>query len=590
MKRRKLFANLTLAAFIAVASAPQNIQAAISDPKSSAIRTTPPAPRFSDAERQTELAKRRQQVAERMGKNSMLILFSAEPRIYTNDVDYVFRQENNLYYLTMLKQQGATLVLLPGNGGVTEFLFLPRRNPQREAWDGKMYSVAEAQQISGVKNVFLNDEFKKFLDAVKSKQPFVSASGATIAPAATENLYLLLPGGEMDANGMREFRQEHNFAKELQTAQAYKVQNAQTIFADLRHLKSPYELKILQHAIDISTEAHMRAMATGGRAKMEYEVQAEIEYIFRKRNADFWGYPSIVGCGPNATTLHYNESQSAVRPGELLLMDVGAEYEHYTADITRTFPISGKFSKEQAEIYQIVYDSQEAVGRATKPGATFQELSKASEEVIKNGLARLGLIQAPNATLKIPLPNGQTREVPQFRLWAIHGLGHWLGMNVHDVGDYGKPLAAGMVFTNEPGIYIRADALDYLPETPETKEFLTKIRPVYERYKNIGVRIEDDLLVTASGVEWMTKNLPRKIDEVESFIARASKEIPATAINRNSLPKTKVFFDANANLFGTENQSLLFDFESKPQGKTVRSGFSFVGTAQNYAERGHSHD
>jgi Xaa-Pro aminopeptidase len=564
MKSRKLLAGFALAAFIGV-SAPQNIKAENLDAKNEpgAIRVTPPAPQFTDAERQGELARRRQQVADRIGKNSMLILFSAEPRIYTNDVDYVFRQENNLYYLTMLKQQGATLVLLPGNTGMTEVLFLPKRNPQNETWNGKMYSVEDAQRISGVKNVFFNDEFRKFLEAVKNKQQFVSASGATLAPAGIENLYLLLPNGGMDSDGMREFRQENNFAKELQANQASKVQNAQPIFSDLRLIKSPFELKILQHAIDITTEAQMRAMATAGRAKMEYEVQAEIEYIFRKRNADFWGYPSIVGCGPNATTLHYEESQGAVKPGDLLLMDVGAEYDHYTADVTRTFPVNGKFSKEQAEIYQIVYDAQEAVASKTKPGANFQELGQTAADVIKNGLARLGLITAPNATLKIRLANGQVMDMPQYRLWYMHGLGHWLGMNVHDVGDYNKPLAAGMVFTNEPGIYIRGDALDYLPDTPDAKEFLAKVRPVFERYKNIGVRIEDDLLVTNAGVEWMTKALPRKLTEIESFIARAAREIPAAAAHRNFSPKSTAFF-GDVSLFAPK--SLFLQGENK---KTV---------------------
>ncbi|MDQ4121250.1 MAG: aminopeptidase P family protein [Acidobacteriota bacterium] len=562
MKSRRLIAGFALAAFIATGF-PQNIKAEKSDTKKepNAIRVTPPAPQFTDAERQAELARRRQNVAERIGKNSMLILFSGEPRIYAGDVDYVFRQENNLYYLTMLKQQGATLVLLPGNTGMREFLFLPRRNPQREAWDGKMYSLEEAQRISGVKNVFFNDEFGKFLDAVKSKQPFVSGSGANIS-LAVENLYLLLPESERDSEGMREYRQEYNFSKEQQVGQNYKIQNAQQIFADLRHIKSPFELKILQHAIDISTEAHMRAMATAGRAKMEYEVQAEIEYIFRKRNADYWGYPSIVGCGPNATTLHYNESQSPVKPGDLLLMDVGAEYDHYTADVTRTFPINGKFTKEQAEIYQIVFDAQEAVAQLTKPGVRFQELSRASDEVLKNGLARLGLITAPNATLKITSPNGQTREFPQYRFFAFHGLGHWLGMNVHDVGDYNKPLAAGMVFTNEPGIYIRGDAFDYLPDTPETKEFLAKVRPVYERYKNIGVRIEDDMLVTSSGVEWMSKALPRKLSDIESFIARASKEIPATAAGGRFELETKFHFGNPNHWFESTSASLLFEHKT----------------------------
>ncbi len=240
---------------------------------------------------------------------------------------------------------------------------------------------------------------------------------------------------------------------------------------------------------------------------MEYEVQAEVEYIFRKRNADFWGYPSIVGCGPNATTLHYEESSGPVRPGELILMDVGAEYDHYTADVTRTFPVNGKFTKEQADIYRVVYDAQEAVAKAAKPGATMSELGDIAASVIKDGLFKLGLITDKNSR--------------QFGIFYMHGFGHWLGMNVHDVGRYGAPLRPGMTFTNEPGIYVREDALNYLPDTPENKAFIEKVRPAFEKYKNIGVRIEDDMLITDTGVEWMTGNLPRKLEDVETFISKA---------------------------------------------------------------------
>jgi Xaa-Pro aminopeptidase len=282
------------------------------------------------------------------------------------------------------------------------------------------------------------------------------------------------------------------------------------MFGQLRQIKSPYELSLLQHAIDITTEAQMRAWAMASRAKMEYEVQAEVEYTFRRRNADFWGYPSIVGCGPNATTLHYEESQGPVGAGNLLLMDVGAEYDHYTADVTRTFPVNGKFSKEQAEIYQIVYDAQEAAAAVAKPGATMEQLSAAANKVIKEGLFKLGLIT--------------NKDSDQFRIWYMHGLGHWLGMNVHDVGNYSVPLAPGMTYTNEPGIYIREDALDNLPDTPEMKAFKDKVRPAFEKYKNIGARIEDDMLITPTGVEWMTKKLPRKIADIEAFMATASKD------------------------------------------------------------------
>ncbi|CAN5401793.1 aminopeptidase P N-terminal domain-containing protein [soil metagenome] len=455
------------------------------------VRVTPPAPVFTDAERQTELARRRAAVAASMADNSVMVLFSAEPKLYAADVDYVFRQENNLYYLTNLKQAGATLVIKKIGGIVTETVYLPMRVPQRETWNGKMYSNEDAARISGVKNVVSASDREAFLQSLTDK-----------SDTAVKNVYLLLPEDAEDNDGMREFAVEHQFATKLT---GHTVENAQHIFAPLRQIKSRYELKLLQHAIDITTEAQMRSWAMASKAKMEYEVQAEVEYTFRRRNADFWGYPSIVGCGANATTLHYEESSGPVTPGQLLLMDVGAEYDHQTADVTRTFPVNGKFTKEQAEIYQIVYDAQEAAAKAAKPGATMAKLSDAANKVIIDGLFRLGLVTNKNSQ--------------QYRMWYMHGLGHWLGMNVHDVGDYDLPLRPGMTYTNEPGIYIRPDALDYLPDTPENKAFIAKVKPVFEKYKSIGVRIEDDMLITDTGVSWMTANLPRSIKDIEAFMA-----------------------------------------------------------------------
>lgn len=514
------------------------------------IRVTPPAPKITDAERHAELAKRRAAVAAKMADKSILVMFSAEPKLYTNDVDYVYRQENNLYYLTGLRQDGATFVMTKDGGTVTETLFLPRRVPIREAWEGKMYSREQAMNVSGLKNLMDASERDAFLDALKAKNAFTAAGGGSISTSA-ETVYLLLPETAEDRDGMREFRVENEFAKTLAGA---KVVNAQPIFAELRHIKSPYELKLLQHAIDITTEAQMRSMATVGRANWEYEVHAEVEYTFRRRNADFWGYPSIVGCGANATTLHYVESQGEVKKGDLMLMDVGAEYDHYTADVTRTYPVSGKFSKEQAEIYQIVYDAQEAAARATRPGATMQQVSDAADNVIREGLYKLGLTTSNT---------GQ-----EFKRWYIHGLGHWLGMNVHDVGRYGVPLQAGMVFTNEPGIYIREDTLDNLADTPENRAFIEKVRPAFEKYKNIGVRIEDDMLVTASGVEWMTKNLPRSIADIEAFMTAAPKQV--TLSKRVAPPTVNLFFDQSTASFST---LFIFDEPNRSGGHTHRRGF-----------------
>jgi Xaa-Pro aminopeptidase len=499
------------------------------DPAGAAvIRTAPPAPRIDQNERLSELAGRRARVAESIGAKALLVLFSGEPRVYTNDVDYQFRQENNLYYLTNLKQVGATLVLLPGNTTTPAILFLPRRNPSAETWTGHMYSPEEAAELSGIKEIWDAGEFEPFVAAIKNHQSYrpiadkvlMSAAAAnagafeTLFGAADKNegeLYLLTPPLTTRNPENREYPREQRFANAWgKTAAGFTIKDATPIFAEMRLRKSPWELKLIQHAIDISTEAHERAWANANKAKWEYEVDAEVAYTFKLRNADNWGYPDIVGCGPNATTLHYEESQGPVKTGELLLMDVGAEYDHYSADVTRTFPVNGKFSPAQAEIYQIVYDAQEAVAKASRPGATIADVQKAGTEVIRDGLLKLGLITDRTST-------------QQVRTWFMHGTSHWLGMNVHDVGNYNSKLEPGMVFTNEPGIYVRLDALDNLPKTPENEKFIAAIKPAFEKYKGIGVRIEDDMLITSDGSRWMTEALPRKISEIESFIAKARR-------------------------------------------------------------------
>jgi Xaa-Pro aminopeptidase len=504
-----------------------------------AVRATPAAPQISDAERLAELASRRDRVSQKVGANGILVMFTGDPRVYTNDVDYEFRAENNFYYLTNLNQKRARLVIMPGNAKYPVVLFLPRRDPAAETWTGHMYSPEEAAAISGVREIWNSAEFEDFMRAMQTHQPYAPknrmlAANASSpddkttgyeameqsANAAASNLFLLLPRDPES----REFRSEQTMAGQWsRIPTGYTIRNAFPIFTELRLIKSPLELKLMQHAIDISAEAHQRAQAVAGRAQWEYEVEAEVDYTFRRRNADNWGYPNIVGCGPNATTLHYQESKGRVTPGQLMLMDVGAEYQHYSADVTRTFPVNGKFTKEQAEIYQIVYDAQEAAAAATKPGADLSVVHDASANVIKEGLFRLGLITDKNSM--------------QFRIWFMHGNGHWLGMNVHDVGyTPGNPLPKflpGMTFTNEPGIYLREDALDVLPKTPENEKFIAAVRPAFEKYKGIGVRIEDDMLVTDSGVEWMTKALPRSIADIEAFMARAPGEV---RVGRLQLP------------------------------------------------------
>ena len=522
--RRTLSLLFVTALTVVALAAPLSTGTSALPAKPSVIRVAPPAPVFDTAKRLAELASRRQKVAQAIGPKSIMILFSAEPRVYANDVDYHFRQENNLFYLTHLNQKRSVLVLMPGTA-TPEILFLPRRNALRETWDGYMYSPRQANELSGVKEIWEAGEFAPFIAALSKRESYhpkpenvllssqsATTNGEGMAPlfaAAQKNegaLYLLNFPREGES---REYRQEQRFAGAWPKDSGFNVQNASPIFTQLRVRKSPMELAVMQHAIDISIEAHQRAQAFAPQAKWEYEVDAHVLYTFKLRNADNWGYPNIVGCGPNATTLHYNESRAPVKPGELILMDVGAEYQHYTADVTRTFPVSGKFTKEQAEIYQIVYDAQEAAARVTKPGATLSQVHNAATEVIKDGLLRLGLITDRNSD--------------QHRIWFMHGTGHWLGMNVHDVGG-GATFEPGMVFTNEPGIYIRLDALNNLPKTPEFEKFIAAVRPAFEKYKGIGVRIEDDMLVTDTGAKWMSAALARSIADVEAFMARARRE------------------------------------------------------------------
>ena len=498
--------------------------------------TAPSAPTIPEAERLKELAGRRQEVMKRIGDRGMLVLFSSEPRVYAGDVDYHYRQENNLYYLTGIKQAGVTLVLVPGAKRNREILFAPARDPRNETWNGRMMSSDEFRSRSGVETVIDAKLLGNFLATIAPRaagalperpaqnpdenqlKAWREDAGSLIEASRAEkvDLYLLIPS-ERES---REYRAEQALASSLGSfATGLNVRNAAPIFAELRLRKSAWEIKLLQHAVDISGEAFQRVFAVAAPGMYEYEIQAEFEYTYRRRNADSWGYPCIVGGGANATTLHYITSQDKLADTSLLLMDCAAEYDHYTADITRTLPVTGKFTPAQADIYRIVYQAQEesikqvragnVVGRRGDPKFSATSVHGRAAEVIKDGLLRLGLITS--------------KDNEEYRIWFMHGTSHWLGMNVHDVGDYATPLAPGMVLTVEPGIYIRPDALDVLPKTPEMEKFKQAVRPAFEKYKGIGVRIEDDILVTAGEPKNLSAAIPRKLEDVEQAMARLRK-------------------------------------------------------------------
>jgi len=541
--RPRFIIAASLIAFIGLLAVPGSLLKAAAEkslnPISELWQIAPAPPKIGEPERLAELRARRTEVSGRMGNDSMMILFSAEPRVYTNDVDYQYRQENNLYYLTGIKQQNVILVMIPEGSGVKEILFMQERNPAVETWNGRMMSFEEATARSGIKEVRNRRLFLPFLASLAPRAEESLTKGKPI-PKVTEQekaewreefhslveavaadragLYLLTPGGF----DLREYRQEHELAGAISASPAgFKVKNAHPIFAELRLRKSEWELKLLQHAVDITSEAFHRVFAAAAPAMYEYEIQAEFEYTFRRRNADFWGYPCIVGAGHNATTLHYETNQERLDDGALLLMDCAAEYDHYTADITRTLPINGKFTKEQSEIYNIVYEAQAASIKAVRPGNIVntrqdpsispQSVHGRSLAVIKEGLLRLGLITSKSNN--------------EYRTWFMHGTSHWLGMNVHDVGDYSKPLAPGMVLTVEPGIYIRPDALDVLAQNPDNDRFIKAVRPAFEKYKGIGVRIEDDVLVTEREAKVMSRAIPSKLEDVEAAMARLKQEL-----------------------------------------------------------------
>ncbi len=503
-------------------------------------RIAPPAPKIAEADRLAELRARRQEVMKRMGDRGVMVLFSAEPRVYANDVDYHYRQENNFYYLTGVRQDGATLILIPGASRTREILFMPDRDPRRETWTGHMMSADEARARSGIREVWSSRLLNGFLAFLAPRAHQAIAKRGSVSkpdPNLAEQwqndfrslieavkrdqaeIYLLAPSSDRD---LREYRQEYEFAESIRAASAgLKPKSAFPIFAGMRLIKSAWEQKLMRHAVDITAEAFHRVFAVIAPSMYEYEIQAEFEYTFRRRNADNWGYPCIVGAGPNATTLHYITSQDRLDDGSLLLMDCAAEFDHYTADITRTLPINGKFTREQAEIYRIVYEAQVEAIKQVRPGNTVgtrhdSQVSQASvhgraADVIKDGLLRLGLITS--------------KDNDEYRIWFMHGTSHWLGMNVHDVGDYSTPLAPGMVLTVEPGIYIRPDALDVLSKTPENERFIKAVRPAFEKYKGVGVRIEDDILVTSGEPVNMSSAIPSKLEDVEATMARLKQEL-----------------------------------------------------------------
>jgi Xaa-Pro aminopeptidase len=298
------------------------------------------------------------------------------------------------------------------------------------------------------------------------------------------------------------------------------IRGAHPIVDSLRRRKSAAEQALLRRAIDVTVRAHKEALRATRPGMWEYQLEALIEGVFRRAGCEGPAFPSIVGSGPNSTQYHYTANNRQMRAGEVVVMDVGARCGGYAADVTRTIPIGGKFSREQRAIYQLVRDAQAAAERVARPGASWQAWRDSARAVEARGLAKLGLIEGPEATFDPPWASRCERSpeaCTQAFLYMAHGLGHGIGLEVHDpphpyVG--AGSFQVGDAFTIEPGIYISSRLLDMLPDTPKNRAMIAKVRSTVERYENIGVRIEDDYVITPTGVQWLSR-APREIKEIE---------------------------------------------------------------------------
>ncbi|HEV2447879.1 MAG TPA: aminopeptidase P N-terminal domain-containing protein, partial [Candidatus Sulfopaludibacter sp.] len=380
-----------------------------------AIWKVAPAPPASwQRDRVADLTARRKAVAEQIGDKGILILWAAEPRNYAGDVDWPYRQENEFYYLTGIPQEGSALVMIPGGDSLHDILFMPPSNPAQENWTGHILTPDEGRKISGIETIWDARLLNEFLATLlpQAKEMFAPPAGgrggrggrgapppsmpldvktafAKTIDAIAKNdaqIYMISQGRAA------EYRREEEVAAKLAAAYpGLKINNITQMFGNLRKVKSPREVDLLQHAVSITAEAFQRAYAVAVPGTPEYEIQAQFEFTFLRRNAH-WGYPCIVASGVNATTLHYETNRDTMKPGDLLLMDDAAEFDGYSVDVTRTIPVSGKYSRNQATIYRMVWEAQQAAIQEVRPGHTPAQVTAAANKVFRDALYRVGLI------------------------------------------------------------------------------------------------------------------------------------------------------------------------------------------------------
>lgn len=440
-----------------------------------------------------EFAARRSALLDRLPDGVVVAFGAAEPpNSYT-----AFRQEPNAAWLTGVGEAGLRLVLVKRGAERRQWLLVEDKDPAQEVWTGRRLGTEGATARTGL--------------AARSVRGFGALLDSLLAGGGPLHVVRgVSEEGEQswaDERALDSLRARHPSVAVAPANEAVQV---------LRGRKSAAELAFLREAAAITADAHREVARAMAPDQHEFELQALLEYTFRRRGADGPGFASIVGSGPNATTLHYAANDRRMAAGDLVVVDIGASWQGYSADVTRTYPVSGRFTPAQRAVYQLVRDAQAAAERAAVPGAGWQALSTAAATTLAEGLARLGLVDSASATYDC----GRPRPCRQLGLYYMHGLGHGIGLEVHDPDQsyFSGALAEGSAFTLEPGIYVRRDVLETLPDTPGNRALRSRLAAAVARHADIGVRIEDDYVVTATGVDWISR-APREVAEVEAAMA-----------------------------------------------------------------------
>ncbi len=437
----------------------------------------------------SEFARRRKALMDQMEPNSIAILPAAPVHLRNRDVEHVYRQDSDFQYLSGFPEPEAVIALIPGREHGEYVLFCRERDPERELWDGLRAGQDGAIREYGADDAFPIGDIDDILPGLiegRSRVYYAIGSNPEFDHQLMEWINTIRSKARLGAQPPSEFvALDH-------------------LLHDMRLYKSANEVKVMRAAAEISAKAHVRAMQASRPGLFEYHLEAELDYEFRKGGAKMPAYSSIVAAGRNACILHYRENDAPLRDGDVVLIDAGCEIDCYASDITRTFPVNGRFTAEQKAIYQIVLDANLEAFKHIAPGKHWNEAHEATVRVITAGLVRLGLLE------------GEVDELiaaEAHKAFYMHRAGHWLGMDVHDVGDYKvggewRVLEPGMCMTVEPGIYIAADN-----------------EKVAKKWRGIGVRIEDDVVVTRDGCEILTGGVPKGIAEIEALMAASREQV-----------------------------------------------------------------